>query len=94
MAKKTSKITRGDQYKTIMEKQGIQDYSVLSFAFTYQLELELFHFMLMAERLAYYLFDCWERYANIIVPNDEQNAAKIVEIAEKNGGEKINQNVR
>lgn len=93
MAKKTSKITRVDQYKTIMEKQGIRNYSVLSFAFTYQMEIELFHFILMAERLAYYLFDGWERYANVIVPNDEQNAAKIVEIAEKNGGEKTTPNL-
>lgn len=56
--------------------------------------IELFHFCLMAEMPTYFLFDSWEKYVNIVVPKDELNAAKIVEIAMKQGGEKTTPNLR
>lgn len=48
----------------------------------------------MAEKPDYILFDCWEKYANVVAPKDEQNAAVIIAIAAKNGGEKTTPNLR
>ena len=47
-----------------------------------------------AEKPDYILFDCWEKYANVVAPKDEQNAADIIAIAAKNGGEKTTPNLR
>ena len=96
MAKKSSKATRGDQYRSILESYGkrLEDCKVLAFAFKCHAQAELFHYGLMTEKPDYILFDCWERHANVIVPNDEQNAAVIIAIAAKNGGEKTTPNLR
>lgn len=79
-----------------MAKDGIrfEDCRVLSFVFEYPMQTELFHYGLMAEKPAYFLFDCWDNNVNVIVPFDEQNAAVIVAIAEKNGGKKTTTNLR
>jgi hypothetical protein len=58
------------------------------------MQTELFHYGLMAEKPDYFLFDCWEKYANVIVPKDEKNADVIIAIAEKDGGEKTIPNLR
>ena len=96
MATKSKKLTREQEYRQIMEKDGrrFEDCRVLSFVFEYPMQTELFHYGLMAEKPDYYLFDCWEKNANVIVPADEQNAAVIVGIAEKNGGKKTITNLR
>lgn len=96
MAKKSSKATRGDQYREILASYGkrLEDCKVLAFAFKYQMQTELFHYGLMAEKPDYFLFDCWEKYANVVAPKDEQNAAVIIAIAAKNGGEKTTPNLR
>ena len=98
MAKKSSKTTREQIYREIIEKEGRKwdDCKVLSFAFKQERRPELFHFGLMLHepRPVYYLFDCWDKYANVIVPKDEKNAAVIIAIAEKDGGEKTTPNLR
>ena len=96
MAKKSSKTTREQIYREIIEKDGRKwdDCKVLSFAFKYQMQTELFHYGLMAEKPDYFVFDCWEKYAYVIAPKDEKNAAVIIAIAEKDGGEKITPNLR
>lgn len=96
MAKKTGKTTREQTFREIVEKEGRKwdDCKVLSFVFKYQMQTELFHYGLMAEKPDYILFDCWEKYANVVAPKDEQNAAVIIAIAAKNGGEKTTPNLR
>lgn len=95
MAKKTAKLTREQVYREILGKDGIrfEDCRVLSFVFQYPRWAERFHFDLMAQKSVYFLFDSWEKYANVIVPNNEQNAAVIIAIAENNGGEKTTPNL-
>lgn len=98
MAKKTAKLTREQAYREILDRAGIrfEDCTVLAFGFKQELRPELFHFGLMMHepRPVYYIFDCWDKYANVIVPKDEKNAAVIIAIAEKDGGEKITPNLR
>ena len=98
MAKKTAKSTREQVYREILDRAGIrfEDCTVLAFAFKQEKRPELFHFGLMLHepRPVYYLFDCWDKYANVIVPKDEKNAAVIIAIAEKDGGEKTTPNLR
>lgn len=96
MAKKTSKSTREQAYREIIKKEGRKwdDCKVLSFVFKYQMQTELFHYGLMAEKPDYFVFDCWEKYANVVAPKDEPNAAVIIAIAAKNGGEKTTPNLR
>lgn len=98
MAKKTDKTTREQIYREILERSGIrfEDCNILAFAFKQERRPELFHFGLMLHepRPVYYLFDCWEKYANVVAPKDEQNAAVIIAIAAKNGGEKTTPNLR
>lgn len=93
--KKNTQRTRRDQYREIIEKDGRNwdDCKVLSFVFKYQMQTELFHYGLMAEKPDYFLFDCWEKYVNVVAPKDEQNAAVIIAIAAKNGGEKTTENL-
>lgn len=85
-------------YREILERSGIrfEDCNVLAFAFKEERKPELFHFGLMLHepRPVYYLFDCWDKYAYVIVPKDEKNAAVIIDIAEKDGGEKRTPNLR
>ena len=98
MAKTDKKVSRKDKYRAIMDKDGIrfENCNVLAFAFKHEKRPELFHFGLMLHepRPVYYLFDCWDKYANVIVPKDEKNAAVIIAIAEKDGGEKTTPNLR
>ena len=96
MAKKSTKTTREQQYREILAKDGIrfEDCRVLSFVFEYPIKTELFHYGLMAEKPDYFVFDCWEKYANVVAPKDEPNAAVIIAIASKNGGEKTTPNLR
>lgn len=91
MAKKTAKSTREQVYREILERAGIrfEDCTVLGFAFEYQMQTELFHYGLMAEKTDYFVFDCWGKYANVVAPKDEQDAAIIIAVAAKNGGKKI-----
>ena len=98
MARLVKKSTREQVYREILERAGIrfEDCNVLAFAFKQERRPELFHFGLMLHepRPVYYLFDCWDKYANVIVPKDEQNAAVIIAIAEKDGGERTTPNLR
>lgn len=93
--KKNTQRTRSDQYREIIEKDGRKwdDCKVLSFVFKYQMQAELFHYGLMAEKTRFFVFDCWEKYANVVAPKDEQNEAVIIAIAAKNGGEKTTANL-
>ena len=85
-------------YREILERSGIrfEDCNVLAFAFKEEWLPELFHFGLMLHepRPVYYLFDCWDIYAYVIVPKDEKNSDVIIAIAEKDGGEKRTPNLR
>lgn len=98
MAKKTGKTTRGDQYAAIMEKEGHarNEWRVLSFVFEQESGPERFHFRLLmaVPGTGYYLFDCFDKTANVIVPDDDQNAAWIQELAEQVGGQKTTPNLR
>ena len=96
MAKKSNK-TRADQYREILAQYGIrfEDCHVLAFVFKQERRPELFHFglMLYEPRPVYFLFDCWDKYANVVVPKDEKNAAVIISIAEQDGGKKTTPNL-
>ena len=96
MVKKSSKESLEQMYRGIIEGKGRKwdDCKVLSFVFKCQAQTELFHYGLMNEKPDYILFDCWERHANVIAPKNEQNAAVIIAIAAKNGGEKTTPNLR
>ena len=96
MAKKSTKTTREQAYREILAKDGIrfEDCRVLSFVFEYPIKTELFHYGLMAEKPDYYIFDCWDKNANVVVPKDETNDAHITLIAEQLGGQKTTANLR
>ena len=89
--------TRRELYTEILEQQGIhfKDCDVLAFVFEQELRPELFHFGLMMyePRPIYFLFDCWDKNANVVVPKDEKNAAVIISIAEQDGGKKTTPNL-
>lgn len=89
MAKK-SKVSKAEQYRDIMEGEGVkwEECVVLSFAFKYQMEVELFHYGLMFEKPSYYVFDYLEGLANVVAQKDEKNIAKIAAIAEGVGGKR------
>lgn len=97
MAKTSNKSTRKDQYRGILAKAGIrfEDCRVLAFAFERPLGPETFHLHLMNEnpRPEYHLFDCLEKTAQIIIPNDEPTAARVQELAEQMGGKKTTPNL-
>lgn len=97
MAKKSTKTTRKDQYREILAKAGIrfEDCRVLAFTFERPLGPETFHLHLMNAdpRPEYHLFDCWEKTAQIIIPNDEPTAARVQELAEQVGGKKTTPNL-
>ena len=90
------KKTREAQYRAILAEKGLrlEDCRVLAFVFDYSMKAELFHYGLMAEKPDYYIFDCWDKNANIIVPKDETNAAHITLIAEQLGGQPRTPNLR
>ena len=91
------KLTKETEYKLILEKHhGVspEDCRVLSFVFEYPIKTELFHYGLMAEKPDYYLFDCFDKIANVVVPKDETNEAHIILIAEQFGGQKTTPKLR
>lgn len=96
MVKKSSKESLEQMYRGIIEKKGRKwdDCKVLSFVFKRESQAELFHYGLMNEKPDYFVFDSWERHANVIASKDERNAAVIIAIAAKNGGEKTTPNLR
>ena len=98
MAKKTTKTTRDERYRAIMEKDGFapDEWRVLSFVFEKENGPERFHFRLLltVPGPGYYLFDCFDKTANVIVPNDDDNAAWIQQLAEQVGGHKTTPNLR
>lgn len=85
------------QYREILAQKGIrfEDCEVLAFEFK-QNGVRSFHFYLLNNWpfVIYYSFDCWDKYAYVVVPKDEKNAAVIIAIATKNGGEKITPNLQ
>ncbi len=97
MARTTKKTARKDQYRAILEKDGIrfEDCRVLAFTFERPLGPETFHLHLMNAhpRPDYHLFDCYENMANVIIPADEQIAARVQELAEQVGGKKTTPNL-
>ena len=97
MAKKTSKSTREQMYREIIEKEGRKwdDCKVLAFAFDGPTGPEIFHYELMYPlRPVYHLFDCFGNIAQIVVPNDPENEEMAVQLAESCGGEKTTPNLR
>lgn len=95
MAKKTSKTTRDEQYRAILEKEGIREYKVLAFVFETESGPEHFHYQLMYPlRPVYHLFDCFGKIAQIVVPKDTENEEMAVQLAESCGGEKTTPNLR
>lgn len=90
------KVTREQQYRDILAANGImfEDCTVLAFVFEKLSGPEHFHFDLMEQKPAYFLFDCWGNNANIIIPKDGNNAARIIEIAKLNGGHKTTPDLR
>lgn len=97
MAKQT-KRSKADEYKAIMEKNGHgpDEWRVLSFVFENEGKPEHFHIRLLMAMPGpkYWLFDCFDKTANVVVPNDEQNAKWVQEIAELCGGHKTTPNLR
>lgn len=97
MAKKSSKATRGDQYREILASYGkrLEDCKVLAFAFETESGPEIFHYELMYPlRPVYHLFDCFGKIAQIVVPNERENEEMAVQLAESCGGEKTTPNLR
>lgn len=97
MAKKSSKATRGDQYRSILESYGkrLEDCKVLAFAFETESGPEIFHYELMHPlRPVYHLFDCSGNVAYIVVPKDPENEEMAVQLAESCGGSKTTPNLR
>lgn len=98
MAKRANKTTLGERYRAIMEKDGFgpREWVVLSFSFKSESLPERFHYrLMMAEpRPRYFLFDCYEKTANVIVPNDEQNSDVIKGLAQQLDGESVTPNLR
>lgn len=95
MAKKTSKTTREQMYREIIEKEGRKwdDCKVLAFMFEHSGGPEIFHYRLMALRPTYYLFSCSENTAYIIVPKDPENERMCIQLAESCGGTKTTPNL-
>lgn len=89
------KPTRGDAYREILAKDGIsfEDCRVLSFVFEDERQPHYFHYRLMDEKPDYFIFDWWEKYANVVVPKDATNDAHIILIAEALGGQKTMPNL-
>ena len=86
----SKKTLRVEQYRAILEKDGIryEDCQVLAFVFDTLRQPEHFHYDLMAQKPVYFVFDCWGNNANVVVPKDDKNAAKIIAIAANLGGQK------
>lgn len=97
MAKKSNRATRKDQYRDILKKDRIrfEGCRVLAFTFERPLGPETFHLHLMNAdpRPEYHLFDCLEKTAQIIIPNDEPTAARVKDLAEQVGGKKTTPNL-
>lgn len=93
---RNSKSTKGDEYRAIMEKDGIREYKVLAFAFLSDMGPEYFHYELMLAdpRPDYYLFDIMGEIAQVVAPKDAENDAIIIQLAESCGGKKITPNLR
>ena len=91
-----NKLTKGDEYRAVMEKDGIREYKVLAFAFLSDTGPEYFHYELMLAdpRPDYYLFDIMGEIAQIVVPKDAENDAIIIQLAEYCGGKKTTPNLR
>lgn len=81
-----------------MGKYGLapEEWHVISFVFDKESGPErLYYGLLMASPgPVYYLFDCFDKTANVIVPNDGDNAARIQQLAEQVGGKKTTPNLR
>ena len=93
---RNSKSTKGDEYRAIMEKDGIREYKVLAFVFLSDMGPQYFHYELMMAdpRPVYYLFDCFGETAQVIVPNDPENERMCIQLAESCGGSKTTPNLR
>lgn len=96
MAKKSSKATREQTYREIIEKEGRKwdDCKVLGFVFKAENGPERFHYQLLLAdpRPAYYLFDCFGTMANVVAADDPGTIQLIQELAERVGGEKTTPN--
>ena len=90
------KLTKADEYRAVMEKDGIREYKVLAFAFLSDTGPEYLHYELMLAdpQPDYYLFDIMGEIAQIVVPKDAENDAIIVQLAERCGGKKTTPNLR
>lgn len=95
MAKRTT-TNKADQYKAIMEKEGIREYKVLAFAFLSDTGPEYLHYeiMLADPQPDYYLFDIMGEIAQVVAPKDDENDRVIIQLAERCGGKKITPNLR
>ena len=93
----TKKPTRKDESRAILEKDGIrfEDCRVLAFAFDGPGGPEIFHFGLMLDlrRPEYYLFDCWEKMAQVIIPNNDAVSEIVFDIATRADGKKTTPNL-
>lgn len=97
MAKKSSKATRGEQYRSILESYGkrMEDCKVLAFSFDTESGPEIFHYELMYPlRPIYHLFDCSGKIAQIVIPKDPENERMCIQLAESCGGTKTTPNLR
>lgn len=90
------KLTKADEYRAVMEKEGVREYKVLAFAFLSDTGPEYFHYKLMLAdpRPDYYLFDIMGEIAQVVAPKDDENDRVIIQLAERCGGKKITPNLR
>lgn len=93
---RNSKSIKGEEYRAVMEKDGIREYKVLSFAFLSDTGPEYLHYELMLAdpQPDYYLFDIMGEIAQVVVPPDEDNDRLIVRLAESCAGKKTTPNLR
>lgn len=91
MAKKANKPPRKQVYREILDQSGINldDCRVLGFSFKYEMQVELFHYEIMAQRDSYCLFDRIEKSVIVVVPSDDRKEAAVVSIAERLGGVRV-----
>lgn len=83
------KITKGQQYEAILSQKGVSlsDCRVLGFRFPdFPLHAQSFHLRVMC-RVKYFLFDCFDDNAYIVIPKDSTDDDLLKEIAKELRGQ-------
>lgn len=80
-----------EQYRAILERDGIryEDCKVLAFSFETDGGPGIFHYKLMHPLSpVYYIFDCMDNIAQVVIPKKQTIEQKIISLAENVGGKR------